>query len=60
MYGDQNDKGLNVADFDTWAIGLQHNFSKRTDAQILYRSKDFDSSVTGKDNVFALQLNHSF
>ncbi len=59
MYGDQDDESLLDADFDTWAVGLQHNFTKRTDAQVLYRSKDYDGAG-GKENVFALQLNHSF
>jgi predicted porin len=58
MYGDYDADG--AGDFDTWAIGFQHNFSKRTDAQVLYRQKDADSNAGIDDNVFALQLNHSF
>ncbi len=59
MYGDFDDDSAADVDFDTWAIGLQHNMSKRTDAQVIYRAKDFDNSSL-EDNVFALQLNHSF
>jgi predicted porin len=60
MYG-QYDDDLDPEDFDTWAIGLQHNFSKRTDAQVLYRQKEFDNDGIGvDDDVFAVQLNHSF
>jgi predicted porin len=58
MYGSYDADG--AGDFDTWAIGLQHNFSKRTDAEVLYRAKDADSDVGIDDNVFALQLNHKF
>jgi predicted porin len=59
MYGNyDDDSALDVADFDAWAIGFQHNFSKRTDAQIIYRAKDADNA--GDDNTFSLQLNHNF
>ncbi len=57
MYGDYNADAS--ADFDTWAIGLQHNLSKRTNAQVLYRAKD-GSGNAGEENVFALQLRHNF
>jgi predicted porin len=74
MYGDFNgnaDGGLgvtqlgeNISDFKTWAIGLQHNLSKRTDVQLLYRAKDLKSyngiKTAPNDDVFALQLDHSF
>lgn len=60
MYGDfDDDSAGDTGDFDAWAIGLQHNLSKRTDAQILYRAKDYDDT-DAEDNVFALQLNHKF
>ncbi len=59
MYGDYDDDSAADVDFDTWAIGLKHNMSKRTDAQVIYRAKDWDNS-NDKDNVFSLQLNHAF
>lgn len=57
MYGEYDDNA--TGDYDTWAIGFQHNFSKRTDAQVIYRQADADVG-NGQDDVFALQLNHSF
>jgi len=65
MYGDFD--GQKVAaneDFNTWAIGLQHNLSKRTDVQVLYRQKDVKRfngvQIAPDDDVFAIQLDHSF
>jgi predicted porin len=67
MYGqfEWDDDALDdTLGFDTWAIGLQHNLSKRTDVQVLYRQKDVND-VNGvqafpDDDVFAIQLDHSF
>lgn len=65
MYGqyllDHNDDVL----FDTWAIGLEHKFSKRTDVQVLYRQKTFDGDLPpilgdARENVFAVQVDHAF
>jgi predicted porin len=59
MYGQfDGDNSIDV-DFDTWAIGLEHNLSKRTQAQVLYRAKDFDD-IDLEENVFGVQLNHAF
>lgn len=60
MYGDYDDKPAvgDGTDFDAWAIGLQHNFSKRTNAQVLYRAKNVDNA--SDENVFALQMDHNF
>jgi predicted porin len=61
MYGDfDDDSAGDTGDFDTWAVGLQHNLSKRTDVQVLYRQKNADSDVAVDDDVFALQLDHAF
>jgi predicted porin len=56
--------------FNTWAIGLQYDLSKRTDIQVLYRVKDVDSvgnpaavaeMGNGMDqDIYAIQLDHSF
>ena len=44
---------------DFWAVGLDHNFSKRTKAYVLYT--DFDSDGTGGDlDAFSLGMSHSF
>lgn len=60
MYG-QNDSDASILDKDTWAIGLQHNLSKRTDAQVLYTQTDTDApGDLGDREVFAVQMNHSF
>jgi predicted porin len=56
MYGDYEADAS--PDYDTWAIGLQHNMSKRTSAEVLYRAKDADNDA--EENVFAVQLNHAF
>jgi predicted porin len=67
MYGQlefDNDILNDTNGFDTWAIGLQHNLSKRTDVQVIYRQKDVKdiNGVQGApdDDVFAIQLDHSF
>jgi predicted porin len=67
MYGEfswDNDVADDLLGFDTWAIGIQHNLSKRTDVQVLYRQKDVNDingiQVTPDDDVFAIQLDHSF
>jgi predicted porin len=65
MYGELDGKDAAAnQDFDTWAIGLQHNLSKRTDVQVLYRQKDVKTlngiQVAPDDDVFAIQLDHSF
>jgi predicted porin len=60
MYGQfDDDSAGDSGDFDAWAIGLQHNMSKRTDVQILYRQKGYDD-IDNDDDVFALQLDHAF
>ena len=61
MYGNRDDDGVlfERLDFDTWAIGFQHNLSKRTDVQVLYRQLNGDDDVPD-DNVFAVQLDHAF
>lgn len=63
MYGQYiDDRTAATDDFDTWAIGLEHKFSKRTDVQLIYRQKEFDtpSATRIDDNVFALQVDHAF
>jgi predicted porin len=61
MYGEYDGKDLlNGFDHNVWAIGLQHNFSKRTDVQVLYRARDNKGNNVTNDDVFALQLDHAF
>lgn len=65
MYDDGNNNSAfdNDTLFDTWAIGLEHKFSKRTDVQVLYRVKEYEDSLVGnniQDNVFAVQVDHAF
>jgi len=46
-------------DEDGFAIGLDHNFSKRTQAQLTYVS--VDSEVAANDgDTFSIQMNHNF
>jgi predicted porin len=60
--------GLSNRNFNTWALGLQYDLSKRTDIQVLYRVKDVDSiggagadTANGIDeDIYAIQLDHSF
>jgi len=59
MYGELDWDGTGSGGYDSWAIGLAHSFSKRTSAEVLYRQADADNT-SGEDDVFALQLNHSF
>jgi predicted porin len=48
------------ADADGYALGYQFNFSKRTDAQVLYTNKDFDAATANDKSKFSLQLNTKF
>ena len=56
--------GVDPWDFDTWAIGVQHHLSKRTNVEVIYRQKDVNDvngvQLAPDDDVFAIQLNHSF
>jgi predicted porin len=59
--------GYNGYDVDQWAVGLDHNFSKRTKAYIVYTDVDVDQggtlpagSVDGSWDGFSLGLKHSF
>jgi predicted porin len=55
---DTNDKS---ADRDGFALGLTHNFSKRTDAGLYYVSADAEGVNNANDgDVFSVQMNHSF
>jgi len=49
-------------DADGWAIGLDHNFSKRTQAQLTYLDVDADASASSVSDgsTFSIQLNHNF
>jgi predicted porin len=54
-------------DVDQWAIGLDHNFSKRTKAYIVYTDVDVDQGqplgageVDGDWDGFSLGMVHSF
>ncbi len=59
-YRDMSEDNAN-SDADAWVIGLDHNFSKRTSAQVLYVSADADAASAANDgDTFSMQLNHSF
>lgn len=48
-------------DSDGWAIGLDHNFSKRTQAQLTYVDVDADAASADTDgSTFSIGLNHNF
>jgi predicted porin len=49
-----------VAGSDSFAIGLDHNFSKRTKAYVLYSTQDDDTATTADVDVFSVGLRHSF
>jgi predicted porin len=50
---------LNNRDFDSWAVGLDHNFSKRTRAYMLYTATDSDQKSADWSG-FSLGLVHKF
>jgi predicted porin len=50
---------LNNRDFDSWAIGFDHNFSKRTRAYMLYTATDSDQKSSDWSG-FSLGLEHKF
>lgn len=50
-------------DFDTWAIGLDHNFSKRTKAYVIYADSDAnlqDTNGAGEQDGFSMGMVHKF
>jgi len=51
-----------VGDHDGFALGLDHDFSKRTQGYVLYTQSTFDDSGVAGDTVtvWGLGLNHSF
>jgi len=56
---DQNDDDT----FDSWAIGLDHNFSKRSKVYVIYAASDVDLNGTngvGKQSAFSLGMVHNF
>jgi predicted porin len=58
FYGN-NDNDLDLLDRESWGIGFDHNFSKRTKAYMLYTDVDYD----GDDldwSAFSLGMMHSF
>jgi len=44
----------------SWAVGFDHNFSKRTKAYALYTSVDKDTTEVGDWNGFSVGMIHSF
>ena len=67
-YFDTDNDGL-TEDVDGFAIGLEHNFSKRTQAQLMYVSSSQDDTKVGgvkvadaanDGDIFSVQLNHAF
>jgi predicted porin len=53
------DRNSLAGDRDGFAIGAEHNFSKRTNAGLYYVSSDSEAAASDGD-VFSLQMNHSF
>jgi predicted porin len=51
---------LPTEDHDTWAIGVDHNFSKRTKAYMQYTDFDVDKTSTGDWSGFSVGMMHSF
>jgi len=50
-------------DSDTWAIGLDHNFSKRSKAYIIYADSDAnlqDTNFGGEQSGFSMGMVHKF
>jgi len=45
MYGQDRPDSDIAPDSDTWAVGLDHNFSKRTRAYLVYTEVDFDNKT---------------
>ncbi|MBL3616144.1 MAG: porin [gamma proteobacterium endosymbiont of Lamellibrachia anaximandri] len=63
MYGSADFDNIAGTDFDTYAIGYQFSFSKRTDAQVLYNARDVDDAAgapSTDSSVLSLQLSHNF
>jgi predicted porin len=50
---------LNNRDYSSWAIGFDHNFSKRTTAYALYTATDSDQKSSDWSG-FSLGLIHKF
>ncbi|MBA1444643.1 MAG: porin [Gammaproteobacteria bacterium] len=63
MYGSADFDNTAGIDFDTYAIGYQFSFSKRTDAQVLYNARDIDDAAGDYStdySVVSVQLSHNF
>ncbi|RDH89179.1 MAG: porin [endosymbiont of Seepiophila jonesi] len=63
MYGSADFDNAAGIDFDTYAVGYQFSFSKRTDAQVLYNARDIDDAAgapSTDSSVLSLQLSHNF
>ncbi len=59
MYGTQDFNDVSNGNLDQWAVGLDHNFSKRTQAYLIYT--DFDSDGNGWDwDAYSVGLRHKF
>jgi predicted porin len=60
MYGSSDYKdATSNGDINQWAIGLDHNFSKRTQAYLVYMSIDSDGNGWDVD-AYSLGLRHKF
>jgi predicted porin len=58
FYGN-NDNDLDLLDRESWGIGFDHNFSKRTKAYVLYTDVDYDADDLDW-SAFSLGMMHSF
>jgi predicted porin len=58
FYGN-NDNDLDLLDRESWGIGFDHNFSKRTKAYVLYTDVDYDADDSDW-SAFSLGMMHSF
>jgi len=58
-YGEFDDATAGTGDVDRLALGVTHNFSKRTNIQAIYYTDDNQAANTDVDG-YGVQLNHSF
>lgn len=59
FYG-ENDNDAENLDRESWGIGFDHYFSKRTSAYILYTDVDYDADLNNDWSAFSLGMMHSF
>jgi len=62
MYGQQDRDKTDIEDRTTWAVGIDHDFTKRTKAYALYTEVDYDKKNhdAGDWQGFSLGMIHKF